>query len=473
MVNMLALFDWLKEEAQKDEPLHYQINTETFAPSLPQKKSNSVYWRISDINDIPEDIEIDIKPVFNDKVLQKDKDGFFAKYKVKSDSKWVKPLNKNISLLREIGETIKIQLDTKDFAINEYRVAKLSLIPDGKYQNIGQEVFVTAINPIRFTENNDFLYEAKNQKVTSGYQKRYFLAIPFGSSSMNIKISTDKRNYSLLRSYILDNHGLPAGRISSISSEKEKYESEVNITNLEHGVYELVVLGDLGGKQETNFDVEVKFSGVRFCDEKKTKLNFVDGNDPSFSGKISPVLDTYKNSSILGSISGYAKKDTISFGESDTITQHFEKTSNDKGVAFKIEMPLKYHTNFTDIMITAENGDEKQVKMSGIGTKENTFYLSSSVPAGKYTLKILPAYADYVVREKFDLNMEEVHYFAKEYSGKDTFEKNTIFQGEKYSFRIKLNDIPPMIPDGYYYYGKVNVYRNGNSIAEKEIRAER
>ena len=123
--------------------------------------------------------------------------------------------------------------------------------------------------------------------------------------------------------------------------------------------------------------------------------------------------------------------------------------------------------------ITAENGSGEQVRMSEIGTKDNTFYLGSSVPAGKYTLKILPAYADYVVREKFDLDMEEIHYFTKKYSGKDTFDKNTIFQGEEYSFKIKLDDIPPMIPDGYYYYGKVKVDKNGKTVAEKEVRAER
>lgn len=473
MINMLALFEWLKSEAKKDAPLHYNITTETFTPSLPQKKSNSVYWRISDINDVPEDIEIDIKPVFNDLILQKDKDGFFAKYKVKSDANWVKPLNKNFSLLREIGETIKIQMNTKDFTENEYRVAKLSLIPDGKYQNIGQEIFVTAINPIHFTEKNDYSFKTKNQKVAPGIQNRYFLAIPYGSSSVKIKVKTDENRYSLLRLYILDNHGLPAGRISSISSIKEKYSSEVNITNLEHGVYEMVVLGDLGGKKETTYDVEVKFSGVKFCDKTKTKLNFGDGSDPSFSGKIYPILDTYKNTIVKGTISGFAKKEILTFGETDTITHHFKKSSNDKAVTFKINMPLKYHTNFTDIMITAEDENGKQIRMSGIGVKDNTFNLSSSIPAGNYTLKILPAFADYVHREKFDLDMEEIHYFSKDYTGKDTFESNTIFQGEEYSFRIKLDDVPPMIPDGYYYYGKIKVDKNGKALAEKYIRAER
>ena len=142
-------------------------------------------------------------------------------------------------------------------------------------------------------------------------------------------------------------------------------------------------------------------------------------------------------------------------------------------MAFKIDMPLKHHTNFTDIMITAENSDGKQVRMSGISAKDNTFRLPASMPAGHYTLKILPAYADYAVKEKFDLDMEEVHYFEKEYTGRDTFPQNTLFQNEEYSYTIKLNDVPPMIPDGFYYYGGVTVLKNDKSLSQKEIRAER
>lgn len=471
MVNMLSLFEWLKKEAQKEAPLHYQISTDTFTPSLPLKKSNSVYWRISDIKDIPDEVEVNITPVFNDKVLQKDIDGFFAKYKVTSDSRWVKPLNKNITLLRKIGETVKLKLKTDDFEENEFRVAKISFIPDDNKQNIGQEIFVTVINPIRFDEKNDFTYKADNQTVSPGHQNRYFLALPHGSSSMNIKVQCREKEYAKLRIYLVDNHGLPAARIPSISSDREFFESTANISKLESGVYELIVLGDLSGKKESNFDVEVRFSGVKFCDKEKYKLTFTGGDAPSFSGKIYPVLDTYKNSSVEGEISGYARQELVSFGDNDTITHIFEKTTNDKAVAFNINMPLKYHTNFTDIMIIAENSDGVQVKSSSISAKNNHFYLD--IPAGNYTLKILPAYADYAEKEKFDLELEEVHYFAEKYTGFDKFPEETMFQNESYSFSIKLSDIPPMIPTGFYYYGEVRAVKRDKTLTQKTVRAER
>ncbi|MFP4548266.1 MAG: S8 family serine peptidase [Fidelibacterota bacterium] len=472
-VDMLKLFKWLKGEIEEPAPVHFNISTETFTPSLPQKKSNSIYWRISDINDVPEDIKLKIKPEFNDKVLRKDIDGFFAKYTVKSDNRWAKPRNRKISLLRDLGETVTIKLDTDDFEENEMRVGKIKFTPDGNYQNIGQEVFVTAINPIRFTEANNFTYRAAGQQVTPGHQNRYFLALPFGSSAMTIKVNADNSDYAKLQTYILDNHGLPAGRLGPISSDGERLETEKTIRGLEHGVYELVVLGDPSGKKASSYDVEVFFEGVEFCEEEKKNLTFSNGNAPGFSGKLTPVLDTYKDIALSGEINGYGKKEIVSFGETDTITHSFEKTETDKAVAFKIDMPLKYHTNFTDIMITAENSDGKQLRMSGIGTKDNTFYIPSSVPAGKYTLKILPAYADYVKREKFDLDMEEVHYFNEKYTGAESFPENTLFQNENYSYTVKLNAAPPLIPDDYYYFGNVKIIQRGKTLAEKIIRAEK
>ncbi len=465
MVNMLKLFKWLKAESEKQPPLHYQVNTETFTPSLPLEKSNSVYWRIADIDDVPGEVSVDIKPVFNEKTLQKEIDGFFAKYKIKSDARWAKPLQRKISLLRDIGETIKLKLDTDNFEENECRVAKVSLVPDGKYQNIGQEFFVTAINPIRFENRGRRAFE--HESITPGHQNRYFLSIPYGASAMTISVNSPRDEYAKLRLYLLDNHGLPAARIAPVISDDDRFEVEKRITNLEQGVYEFVVLGDLSGKDESVYNMEIAVDGIQFTGESEKTLMF--NNSPSFSGSFVPVLDTYNHTKIYGTVSGYAKTVNVNFGKTDTIRHTFSKHKSDQSVAFEIAMPLKYHTNFTDIMIAAVTPAGEEIRMSGIGPKDNLFRLPKSMESGTYTLKILPAYADYAKKEKFSLEMREIHYFQQSYSGSDAVPHNTLFQSEAYDYRIHLSDVPPLIPDGFFYEGEVTILQRGKILARKRV----
>ena len=473
MVDMLKLYQWLADEIDSKEPLHYNIATETFVPTLPKRKSNSLFWRIYDIDHIKDECEVDIKAVFADNIYQKELDEFFIKYRVKSDSRWAKPAQRNITILSEEDVSLKIDLNPGDIEANSFQTAKISLTPDNEYQEIGQEFWVTAINPIHFTKNNDFSYSITDKKVKPGHTNRFFLAVPYGASAMNVKFKADENEYSSVSFYLFDKDGHEAGRVPSISTENELYEVEKRFTDLDAGVLELIAYGNLSAEQISEYDLYVSFDGIQFDDEEMKKLKFNGGANPIFTGEVTPVLESYENVILKGIVRGYANQENLSFGDSDTLTIPFSKNENDKTVEFKLFMPLKYHTNFTDLVILAENNEGKFVHSSIISAKGNTFTLPASLPAGSYTLKIMVAYADYVEKEHFTLPIEEIHVFPKSYSGTYNFPGNTLYKGLNYEYSISLSEAPPMIPDNNYYVGELNILKRNQEISTREVSLER
>ncbi|MCF7886774.1 MAG: S8 family serine peptidase [Candidatus Marinimicrobia bacterium] len=473
MVDMLELFEWLEDEIDKPTPLNYHIATETFVPHLPKLKSNSIFWRIYDTNDIKDECDVTIKPVFPERTYQTQLDQFFIKYHLDSDSRWAHPAQRNISISRDNETDIKVELNTEGLDKNSYKTAKITLTPDHIFQDVGQEFWVTAINPLHFTKDNEFSYSIEGEKVAPGHTKRYFLAVPYGASSMNVHIQAEEDEYAMLNSYLFDEDGLPAGRLHAISSDNENYEVDKRFTDLDPGVLELTTYGSLAGEEASEYDLEVSFSGIQFNTEETKNLNFNGGNGPSFSGTVTPVLDSYQHVQLHGSINGYTREHTLSFGNSDTLSVPFRKNANDATVKFKIHMPLKFHTNFTDIVILAENSEGKFVHSSSILAKGNTFTLPSSLAEGSYQLKIMPAYVDYANKEKFELPLDEIHIFSEQYKGSHNFEGNALYQGLEYPYTISLSSAPPIIPDDTYFYGELNIMKRGESIATREIKLEK
>ena len=473
MIDMLELYEWLEDEIDKPLPPHFQVMTEAFVPTLPKKKSNSIYWRIYDTEDIKDKCEVEIEAIFPEKTLQTELDDFFIKYKVDSDSRWADPVQRNITLLRENNASIDVEIDPDNIDPNSFKTARITLTPDRKYQEIGQEFWVTAINPIKFDKKNDFTYSVEGETVKPGHTNRYFIAVPHGATSMNVKLKTDENNYAMVTPSVFDKHGLPAGRLHSIFTDNDIYEMEEEITDLKPGVMELVAFGGLNAEDVSEYDLEISFSGLKFDDEESKDLRFTGGNGPSFSGQVTPVLDSYRHTHLKGTIEGYVKDHTLSFGDSDTLSVPFKKNKNDGTVKFKIHMPLKYHSNFTDLVILAENTEGKFVKSGIVSAKGNTFTLSSSLPEGHYTLKIMVAYADYVKKEKFDLPLEEIHTFSGDYSGGYGFPGGSLYRGMDYSYTVNIDDAPPMIPSGTCYYGQVELIRKDKSVASRNIRLKK
>jgi len=474
VVQLLPLFDWLKNEIIKQEPLHHQLATKAFVPTLPLKKAPSSYWRVYDIAALPEELEVNVRAVFNENVIQSAIDGFFMKYALKSDVRWVKPAERRISILRDNQETIRLDLDVDNMPSNSVQTGRIQLIPQGDFQNITQEFWVTIVNPLHFNRQNNFTYQIKDQQVELGLTDRYFLAVPNGATSMFLKLSTDEKEYANIRPYLFDEHGLEVTRIPHLLSEYDVFEVNENIdTKLHGGIWELDLYGNLSSKQISEYDLEISFCGIQFDRDARKVLRFSDGSQPSFSGKLSTTLDSYRFVNLMGSVTGYAQQHTLSFGDQDTLNIPFHKNETDGALQFRLTMPLKYHSNFTDLVILVENNAGEFVTSGGIAAGRNTFNIPASLSTGTYTLKIMVAYADYVNKEKFDLSLEEVHFFKKPYMGADHFENNTIYQGLAYDYHITLADTPPMVPDGFYYFGEISVIQRNRILGKQLLRLER
>ena len=471
VINMMELFRWLKKNIKDPMPPMYQLATETFNPGRPDIKSNSVYWRISDVEAIPEKNEITLIPKFSESTPKFLVDDFFLKYKIKSDAGWVVPAQKNISVHRDNKTNMNVRIDPSKIPENSMKTAMITLEPDGPYQKIEQIFYVSAINPIKFNRMNNHTYKQENIAVKPGEANHNYISIPFGTTGMHVEISSVENKYSFVRTYLFNENGIESRRFDNINSVNGINHVEATITRgLQAGVWELVTYGDLGGERESFYNLEISFYGVGYDDDEK-KLSFTKNTKPTISGTIFPILDSYQNVEIRGSIDGYGKDHILEMGKSDTVSISFYKTSQDRSVQFNFEIPAERYSYFTDLATMIQDDSGKSVKSRGMGFSKDQIILSENTPEGHYELMLIYAYTDQDNTTEFEIPVEELHLFKDTIHSIHQLPNNSLYNGIPYKYKMTYDDLPKIIPTDYIYSGELKVVQRGDRvIANKRLK---
>lgn len=464
VIDMLELFRWLKKNIKEPSLPMYQIATETFNPVNPSVKSNSVYWRISDVEAIPQKNEITLIPKFPNSTPKFLIDDFFLKYKVKSDANWVVPAQKNITVHRDNSTNLTVRVDPTKIPANSMRTATISLEPNGPYQKIEQIVYVSAINPLKFNKNNNHSYKQENIAIKPGEANHNYISIPYGTTGMHVEISSVENTYAFVRTYLFNENGIENRRFANINSVNGINKVETTITRgLEAGVWELVTYGDLGGEMESFYNLEISFYGVGYDDDDK-KLSISKDSKPKISGTIFPILDSYQNVEIRGSIDGYGKEHILEMGKSDTVSISFYKARQDRSVKFNFYIPAENYSFFTDLATMIQDDSGKSIKSTGMGYSKDQIILPESAPEGHYELMLIYAYTDQDNTTQFEIPVEEIHFFMSDISTIHQVPTTTLYEGIPYDYKMVYNKLPMVIPSDYIYSGELKVIQSGNRI---------
>lgn len=471
MLDLLGLYEWLEDALKKPAAPLYQIRTETFNPMLPEQKANSVFWRLRDTNDIPEDNLIRLLPEFSRQKTRAVIDGFTLNYRVKSDTKWAVPAEKNINISRDNPADLAIRIDASKLPINSVQTATISLVPKGKWQPVGQRFYATVIKPLRFTEENQFHFYAEHETVETGNTKRYFAAVPTGATGLHITVTADRDEYAAVRTYVFDQNGLQRARLNNLDTEADVLKAEKWLTsNLTQGIWEIDIYGDLKGKAPSHYNLSISFAGISVDDEPVKNLKFQAGEPPTFSGTLAPVLDTYHNVSIKAALEGYGKSHSIKMGASDTVKVSFTKEKGDTKIVFTADIPADKYIYFTDLATMIKNSEGVYVTNTGLDYPVTDITLNAGNPPGDYELMFIFAYTYTDDETVFNFPLEETHYLPQPISGAYKLPQGTLYEGIPVDYKVSFSDIPRLVPEGYTYKGRLTVStKRGDILLEKKL----
>ncbi len=475
LLNLLDLYNWLKDALKYETSALYQIRTETFNPGLPEQKANSIFWKLADISDIPEENQVTLIPEFSEHIPLSVIDDFSINYQVSSDSKWARPAQKNINLSRDNPANITIRIDPAKLPPNSVRTTMISLTPKGKVQPLGQHFYATAINPIRFTEEDQFQFTAENATVAVGQTKRYFVAVPVGASGLHITVTAKRNHYAAVRTYVFNQDGLQSGRLKNIDTDDHFLKAERWFNNnLIPGIWEVDVYGDLKGKAESHYDVDISFSGVGFDQDSLKELTFNSGKSPGISGTLLPSLDSYHHVKLKALLEGYSKDHMVKMGESDTVVVAFTKNKSDGKIVFTADMPASRYVYFTDLATMIRNENGTYITSTGLDFPRTEIVLNADAAPGYYDLIFIFAYTYPEDETVFDFTVEEKHYLPDVIGGTYEIPGGTLYQGIPLDYDLTFTNVPEIIPSGFEFSGRIFILNDQQKIiSEKKLRFKR
>jgi len=212
------------------------------------------------------------------------------------------------------------------------------------------------------------------------------------------------------------------------------------------------------------------FAGLCFDKDPLKKIHLNSGSSPSIEGKLTAVLDTYKNVNVTGEITGYVQDHTVQMGITDSVRISFYKDPQDAEVVFKTNILPEDYIRFTDLATIIRDCDGKHVSSTGMDYPVDSITLDAEEEPGKYELVFIFAYTFYNDLEEFEFPLEEIHYLPTPIKGKGSIAGGTVYQGIEYDYKIELESRPEILPEGFEFYSKIEVKKQDKVVSSQILR---
>ncbi|NTW50257.1 MAG: hypothetical protein HGB19_11125, partial [Chlorobiales bacterium] len=223
--------------------IDYTIQTES--PNLgTEAEGPAAYWRTVNFLQNRTTQNFKVTPVFSPDFPTDERVKFFRLYTLRSTAKWLKPLQQTLFIRGEKNSVVSVLYDQNLLKAPGLYVGKVIATPAlskaGKSDpsEVEFELQSTVIVPYQFESKGKVLIE--NERLSSGKIKRYFFAVPAGSSALRIRIFAKNESGRQVNATIINHSGKIVGYVPTVMTDdltSDDYVSE----NLEPGIYEVVV----------------------------------------------------------------------------------------------------------------------------------------------------------------------------------------------------------------------------------------
>ena len=482
-VNVVKAFELLREYSRRKEAkqlLDYKITT--ISPVYPDEEGQTAYWRTNGY--FPSEGERQkfiVKAIFPKDKKREEIKRFFRAFNLKATAPWLLLDKRSTYIKADQNAVIPVAYDKTKLTkpglyvakVLAYRKTGKGLLPRKAPSNIEFELWNTIIIPYRFDAANRYQQRFSNVKIAPGVVDRYFLLVPPGASGAEIILKPSSNKWCHVRPTLFD----PAGHTYATGFYADsKRENIINLTikskDISPGIWELDIISDFRNEVTSFYDLRIRFSG--FSVEPKTieTINFNLGEVPEGEFFITNLFSEPFIGTVRGTVCGY-QKHTHKQVRSDIWTYSFKVGKEIEKVVFDIHMPAESFNLFTDIATNILDATETVVINDGLTYGKKTLTLWNPEP-GRYTLKIIAAYTNYELKEKWKFDLTESYYLKDKISisvtknGSSSF---TLYPATKTKLNYTLSKSLTMPPAGYVIFGQID-FRNrytGNVVSSVPV----
>jgi len=381
LINIERAYKLLKKYIDSGEVNKFETYTvKSLAANMPYGSAPNLYIRDASYLSGSETFAFNVK---RDNLINQDK--FYRLYNLKSSADWLKLIKRKVHLRNQQAVTIYTQIDKTILEKPGLYNAKIEASRADMSKTPEFDLMATICVPYLFNNENNYSLSFGKEKIKPGNHKRYYLKIPYGTSNLNIKLTSSKSDYTSIRYYLHDTDGKEKlyGKIKHISDDGVKHEY---VQDLTPGVYEFVVLGEFTSNEESIYGLDFGIDGVNIVSDviENNKINVVN---------YFPEIKTYN---LKGKLLGYKKTSTIKMDRKDKYTIEFNLNTGESQKTFEISLSKDDFNKITDcaFMIYDENG--KAQKTGGLSYKDGEITIKKLFGdiIEKYKLVIIPGFAE-------------------------------------------------------------------------------
>ncbi len=451
LINVMNAYKLMKKWIKEGEIKKFETYTTTaFAQTMPDFQAPALYIRNGNF--------LTGYETFSFKITRDNfigKKNFYRIYKLKSEADWLKLVNTRTYIRKDQTATVNVRFDKSKMKQPGLYNAEIKAYRADRTKFPEFDLMATVVIPYEFSADNNYSAHWKFDSLAPGENKRFFLDVPAGATSLRIKLHAKEKDYAVAWYFLHQPDGRQFGR-GYLKSNVNEDESENYYYNLKPGVYELDVQGYFRAKGKSKFDMEVQFGGIDVLTHSSVSAA---NNEIEVVNNFNEV----KSLSLSGKILGYEKNYTVKLKDTDVYEMPFVLTKNEASKSFEISISKEDFNKTTDFAVQIYDTTGTAIQKTGLSYKTETISIRNRFKADttKLRLELRPAFAN--APEPMTIHIKETTRFKK------TVRVNVTDRGSSSATfypsiieTLKLNFKAPKtaLPNGAKPYGMIYLKNN-------------
>lgn len=357
--------------AQGDPLMNYEISTACVTGF--KNRARVSYWRGLWFPCGSERQTFTIRPVFMPTTDQASHTSFARKFELRSHTPWCKVAQDSVYLRSEQSASVHVEYDAAELTEPGLHIGIVEGLWDGMH---AFRLINTVVVPYRFTPEQDYTLEFRNQVATGWAPTRWYFAVPPGASSMKVWLSAPEGVESHARAAELFGPlGEAVGWFGALDTNDGTKEIErVFVEELTPGVWELPVFSSRPD-EEWPYDLRVKFYGLRSEPAKITE-----GKVSKPSGEL-VVANHYEKrvvADVEGRIEGFRMHKEDKFeGLKDELSYSLSLDGRINRIRLKLELEPEHYAETTDIGVMVKDSSGEAIYSSAFARRTHEATVST------------------------------------------------------------------------------------------------
>jgi tripeptidyl-peptidase-2 len=403
-INAVNAYKLLKKYIDDGEIGKFETySISSLAPNMPFEKAPNLYLRDGSF--------VKSENTFNYVVKRRNfqkTDKFYRAYSIESKSDWLIPIQKKTYIRNDQPTFINVKFDTKKFQQPGLYTGRITGYRDDKTHFPEFDMLATVVIPYKFSADQNYKMSWNDKKVEQGLIDHYFIDLPPGQTTMNIKLSAVKNKYARVRFHLFDPDGVGLDVSPVLHTLDDQTEIQENYFDLKPGVYEVDVEGYFLAKDTSNYDLTIQFYGINRLDDK-----VVDKTNNKI--KIADLFNQAENYNLTGKLDGYEIEHKVTIQGSTKFDMPFVLRKGEKSKEFSLEISKEDYNKLTDLAFIIYDSEGNDVSSNALSFRTGSVSVTntSNEDSTNYVFEIVPGFAD--ESSSAEINLTEFAVFKTEH----------------------------------------------------------